>query len=219
MLVFEKDKSTRKITIKPVIPKGYAKLIYALIDKALRKEIGYPARIYITDYGDEVEHLYGEIQVMVKYSFYLKVMRRYEKPLGNNIAGIDVNVDGLNLVVINKNGDIIWRYTARFPQATSRGYPRKSAWSVIGEAIHSILNNAYSHGASVIAVENPKVISYLRYYWIRNGERRTKNCNYKVTIFRNSIIERIMWKAPLYGLQVIKVNPRGTTHSEDHEYI
>jgi len=93
VLVFEKDKSTRKITIKPVIPKGYVKLVKTLINKALRKEIGYPARIYITDYGEELEHLYGEIQVMTRYDFYLEVMRRYEEPLGNNIAGVDVNVD------------------------------------------------------------------------------------------------------------------------------
>ena len=205
--------------MKPVIPKGYAKLTRSLVEKALRKEIGYPARIYITDYGGGLEHLYGEIQVMVKYDFYLEAMKRYDKPPGNNIAGIDVNVDRLNLVVINRSGDIVWRYTARFPQVTSRGYKRKRAWSIIGERIHEILRNAYSHGASVIAVENPEIIGYLRYYWIRNGERKTKNYNYKVSIFRNSIIERIMWKAALYGLQVITVNPKGTTHSNNHEYV
>lgn len=59
----------------------------------------------------------------------------------------------------------------------------------------------------------------MKYYWIRNGERKSKNYNYKVAIFRNSIIERIMWKAPLYGLQIIAVNPKGTTHSKDHEYV
>ncbi|RLF17801.1 MAG: hypothetical protein DRZ82_09375 [Thermoprotei archaeon] len=41
----------------------------------------------------------------------------------------------------------------------------------------------------------------------------------KVSIFRNLVIERMMWKAPLYGLQMITANPKGTTHSEDHEYI
>ena len=219
VLVFDKDKSSRRITIEPVIPKGWVKLIRSLVEKALRKEIGYPARVYITDYGDGLEHLYGEIQVMVKYDFYLEVMKRFDKPLGNNIAGVDVNADRLNLVVINRGGDIVWKYTVRFPQITSRGYRRKRAWSIVGEAIHSILRNAYSHGASVIAVENPKIIGYLRYYWIRDGERGTKNYNYKVTIFRNSIIERIIWKAPLYGLQIATVNPKGTTHSEDHEYV
>jgi len=156
---------------------------------------------------------------MVKYDFYLEVMKRYEKPLGDNIAGIDVNVDRLNLVVINRDGDIVWKHTVRFPQITSRECPRKRAWSIIGEAIHSILRNAYSHGASVVAVENPEVLGYLRYYWIRNGDRKTKNYNYRISIFRNSIIERIVWKAPLYGLHAVTVNPKGTTHSKDHEYV
>ena len=28
-----------------------------------------------------------------------------------------------------------------------------------------------------------------------------------------------MWKAPLYALQVLTVNPKGTMYSEDHEYV
>jgi len=219
VLVFDKEKSSRKIIVKPVIPKGYARLVEVLIDKALRKEIGYPARIFIKNYGDELRHLYGELQVMAKYSLYLEVVKRYDRPRGNNIAGVDVNADRINLAVINEDGDIVWKYTARFPQVTARGYCRTSAWSIIGEAIHRVLENAYSHGASVIAVENPEIIGYLRYYWIEGGDRKSENYNYKVSIFRNSIIERIMWKAPLYGLQVVTVNPKGTTHSKDHGYI
>jgi len=160
ILVFDKGKTSRKVVVEPVIPKGYAKLVKALVDKALRKEIGYPARVYITDYGERLKHLYGEIQVMVKYGFYLEVMRRCDKPLGRNIAGVDVNTDRLNLVVIDENGDIVWKYTAKFPQVTSRGYLRRCAWSIIGEAIHKVLKNAHSHGASVIAVEKPKS------YWL-----------------------------------------------------
>jgi hypothetical protein len=219
VLVFGKDKTSRKITIRPIIPKGYVKLVKALVDKALRKEVGYPARIYVKDYGNGLEHLYGELQIMAKYDFYLEIMKRHEKPLGKNIAGIDVNVDRLNLAVINKDGDIVWMHTARFPQVTARGFPRKRAWSIIGEKIHEVLKQAYYHGASVIAVENPETIGYLRYYWIRNGDRKTRNYNYRVSIFRNSIIERLIWKAPLYALHVVAVNPKGTTHSKEHEYI
>ncbi len=219
VLVFDKDKISRKIAIKPIIPKGYARLIKALVNKALRKEVGYPARIYVKDYGNGLEHLFGDVQVMVKYDLYLEVMKRYDGPRGDNIAGVDVNVDRLNLVVVNRDGDIVWKYTARFPQVTARGYPRRRAWSIIGEAIHRVLENAYSHGASVIAVENPKIIGYLRYYWIRNGCRGTRDYNYKVSIFRNTVIEKILWKAPLYGLRAIPINPKGTTHSGDHEYI
>jgi len=101
---------------------------------------------------------------MVKYGLYLEVMKRYEKPLRNNVAGVDVNVDRINLVVINRDDNVVWEYTTRFPQVTTKSYPRNRTWSIIGEAIHSILKNAYSHGASVIAVENPETIGHLRYY-------------------------------------------------------
>jgi len=63
------------------------------------------------------------------------------------------------------------------------------------------------------------ILNTLSTNWIRNGERKAKNYNYRVLIFRNSIIERIIWKSPLYGLEVIPVTPKGTTHSKDHEYV
>ena len=71
----------------------------------------------------------------------------------------------------------------------------------MGEAIHRILENAHSHGASVLAVENPEVIGYLRYCWIHSGSRGSGNYNYRVSIPRNSIIETNL-KAPLHGLKL-----------------
>ncbi len=38
VLVFGKNKSTTKITIKLVVSKGYAKLVTTLVDRALRKK-------------------------------------------------------------------------------------------------------------------------------------------------------------------------------------
>ena len=45
------------------------------------------------------------------------------------------NLDRINFVAINRDGDILWKHTVRFPQITNRGYRRKRAWSIIGEAI------------------------------------------------------------------------------------
>jgi len=82
-----------------------------------------------------------------------------------------------------------------------------------------LLDYAYNNGVSTIVLENPNVVGYLRYYWVRNGERKGKNYNYKVSIFRNKVIERITYKAPLYSMNVTYVSPRGTTHSEKHDEI
>lgn len=219
VLVFKPVGGTSRAEVKPVVPKGYSRPVKELVDRARRKELGYPARVYVRNYSGDLEHVYGEVQVMVKYSLYLEVMKRYDKPLGDYVAGVDVNTDRLNLVVLDEDGDVVWVHTARFPQVLTRGYPGKSAWSIIGEKIHEVLKHAYHHGASVVALENPTVVGYLRYYWVRGGERKHENYNYKVASFRSSVIERIAWKAPLYGLRAVYVNPKGTTSSPEHEEV
>lgn len=62
--------------------------------------------VYVRHYSEDLEHLYGEVRVMVKYALYLEVMKRSNRPLGSNIAGVDVNTDRLNLVVENREGKV-----------------------------------------------------------------------------------------------------------------
>ena len=54
---------------------------------------------------------------------------------------------------------------------------------------------------------------------MKNGKRLHRNYNWRVTVFRNRIIEMIAMKAPIYGLRVNYVNPKGTTHSREHDDI
>jgi len=223
VLVYDYHLRSYGIELNVKVSKYYKKIINELINKAFSGEIGYPARIYINDYGMGCDcnfHLYGEVQLMIPYNFYVQVMKRFDKSLGNNIAGIDVNVDRINLVIINEDEKLLDKKTFRFSEVTSRGFPRKTAWSVIGQAIHECLRYAYHHGVSTIVLENPKIIGYLKYFWIRNKEdRKHEKYNYKISIFRNSIIERISWKAPLYALQVTYVSPKGTSSSKEHKEI
>ncbi|MEM4101721.1 MAG: hypothetical protein QXE24_03490, partial [Desulfurococcaceae archaeon] len=86
----------------------------------------------------------------------------------------------------------------------------------IGMSVHKMLKYLASHGVGTVVLESPEVIGYLKYCWIRNGERGSRNYNYKVAVFRSSIIERIAWKAPLYGLKTVYVDPKGTTSSREH---
>ena len=53
--------------------------------------------------------------------------------------------------------------------------------------------------------------------WVRSGERKHENYNWSVVTFRNSIIEMIAMKAPLYSIEVKYVDPRGTTNSREHD--
>jgi len=221
VLVFDHRKEPRKIVVELKTPKGYEKSLKTLIEKALSKEIGYPARVVIKEYNFYPNnlHLYCSLQVMIPYNLYLKTMRKYDKPLGSHVAGVDVNVDRLNLAIVDRYGRLRDVRTFWFREITSRGYKKKPAWTKIHQAIHDMLDYAYHHGVSVIALENPEVIGYLRYYWIRNGDRKSKNYNYKKSIFRNKIIETVTYKAPLYSLKTIYVNPRGTSHSKEHDEI
>jgi len=219
ILVFNQRKEPRKITVKLRTPKGYKKVLIMLTEKAMNREIGYPARVVIKEYNFYQYnnlHLYCSLQVMIPYNLYLETMRKYVKPLGDYVAGVDVNVDRINLAIIDRYGRLRDAKTFWFREITSRGYKRKSAWTKIHQAIHSMLDYAYHHGTSVIALENPEVIGYLRYYWIKNGNRKSRNYNYRVSIFRNKVIEAITYKAPLYSLKTIYINPKGTTRSKEH---
>ena len=218
ILVFNHRKESRKITVNLRTPKRYKKLLERLIEKASNREVGYPARVVIKEYNfyQGNLHLYCGLQVVVPYYLYLETMRRYDKPLGNHVGGVDVNVDRINLAIVDKYGRLRDTRTFWFRETISRGYKKRRAWTKIYQAIHELLQYAYHHGTSTIALENPKIIGYLRYYWIRDGDRKTKNYNYKKSIFRNKIIDTITCKAPLYSLKTIYVNPKGTTHSKAH---
>ena len=211
-----------RIRIKPVIPKGYHKLLINLVDKAFNGEIGYGARVYINDYGmgnDNHFHLYGEIQLMIPFNFYVQVMKKFNRTLSSNVAGIDVNTDRINLAILSPKGEVLDYKTFWFEDASRKGCPRERAWSLIGEKIHECLKYAYYHGVELLCLENYEIIGYLKWLWIKEGERKCKNWNYKVHIFRSSIIERIIWKSILYGFNVKLIDPKGTTHSQLHDEV
>jgi len=221
ILTFDKDKSSQRIMINVNIPKSYEKLIKTLLEKSERKEIGYPARVIIKEYNAYSDRLrlYCELQIMVPYTLYKEVMKRHDKPLSDLIGGIDVNTDRLNLAIADSKGNLKNKKTFWFDEIISRGYKKEKAWGKINEVIHKLLNYAYNKGVSTIVLENPNVIGYLRYYWVRNGERKNKNYNFKVSIFRNSLIQRISYKASLYSINIVYVSPKGTTHSKEHDKI
>ena len=213
VLTVDYSGNTRYVELEVSTPKGWGKLVENLIDKASRGVVGYPARVVVEDYGIGKSglHVHGKVQVMVPYDLYLDVMKKYNKPRGNNIAGVDVNVERLDAVVIDEHGNLISYKTFWLKNATFMGVKRKRAWSLIGEQVHALLKWLYSQGVSVIGLENPEIIGYLKYYWIRSGERKGNKWNWKVSMFRNSIIERISWKSALYSLKVVYVNPRNTS--------
>ena len=211
------DSSKDRVLVKTKPNKGYGELLKLVVESKEK----YMPRVVVRGYNirNGKPYVSGEIQVTIGYDFYLKHMTRYREPKGGLIGGVDVNTDRINLAVIDEKGNLRDCKTFWFSEAVTRGYPRRKAWSVIGMKIHEMLKYAYNRGVSIIALENPEVLSYLKLAWIRNGDRIHENYNYKKTIFRNSITERIAMKAPLYGLNTKFVDPKGTTSSREHNEI
>ena len=206
-LDFEGNKSY--VTIKPTISKRYEPVLRNLWFYMQP----YHARVVLKQFGNRKGILFthGEVQVSVDYDFYSEVMRKFEQPKGKNVAGVDVNLDRINLAIVNRDGELRDYKTFWFREVKSRNVLKRRVWSLIGERVHEMLKYAYHHGVSKIYLENPSVLGKLKLFWIKNGKRFNENYNYSVQTFRSRVIEMIRLKAPLYGLKTSYVNPANTS--------
>jgi len=211
------SKESHRDVIKPSIPKSYSALLSRIIEE--RQE--YSGRVVVKGYGVRGNTLWvrGEVQITIPADFYCKHMAKYREPKGSLIGGVDVNVDRVNLAIIDEKGSLRDYKTFWFTEATVRRYPRKRARSVIGMRVHELLKYAYHHGVSTIALESPEVLGRLKLLWARRGDRKHEDYNYRKSVFRSSVIEMIALKAPLYGMKVEYVDPRGTTNSTEHDRL
>jgi len=177
--------------------------------------------VVIKSYGVEEGDLWvqEEVQITIPIDFYYKHMSKARVNNGRLYGGVDVNVDRINLVIIDDSGSLRDIHTFWFEEASRKGCNKHRARSIIGMKIHKLLKHAYHHGVKTMFLENPEVLGRLKLFWIKSDDRKHKNYNYKRTIFRSSIIEMITLKAPLYGIKVKFVNPKGTTNSEEHDEI
>jgi len=206
-----------RIALKISTSKSYRRLLKALIGE----KQPYNPRIRIKTWNVRGGKLYirGELQMAIPLDFYYMHMARFRENNGSLYGGVDVNVDRINLAIIDAYGKLRDVKTFWFEEASRKGCPRRRAWSIIGARVHEMLKYAYHHGVSILAVENPEVLGKLRLLWIRSGERKSENYNWKVATFRSSVIEMITLKAPLYSIKVRYVDPRGTTSSEEHSKV
>jgi hypothetical protein len=204
-----------RITLRITASNKYRELLEAL----LKERQPYNPRIVVKSWNIRNGKLYvnGELQVSIPLDFYYKYVAKYKENQGQLYAGVDVNADRINLAIVGVGSELRDVKTFWFREVTARGYPGRRAWSVIGMRVHEMLRYAYHHGVSMLFLESPEVLGRLRLVWIRNGRRLHSNYNWKVATFRSRIIEMITRKAPLYAIRVAYVDPRGTTHSREHD--
>ena len=209
--------SISRVVLKPTIPRNYKELL----DAILTRRIKYVGKVVIDGVGVRNNRLWvhGEVQITIPLDVYYEYMARHRRNAGKLFGGVDVNVDRINLVIVDRNGKLIDHKTFWFSETIARGFPKDKAQIIISSKIHEMLDYAYNNGVKTLFLENPEVLGRLRLMWIRNGDRKHENYNYKVSVFRSSIIEKITIKAPLYSIKVGYVNPRGTTNSEEHDEL
>jgi hypothetical protein len=204
-----------RVVVKPTVSEDYRELI----DAIYRERIKYMGRVVIRDYGARNNQLWvhGEIHITVPLDIYYEHMAKHRRNSGRLFGGVDVNTDRINLAIVDESGDLRDYKTFWFSETTARGFPKHKAWSIIGMRIHEMLDYAYHHGVKALFLENPEILGRLKLMWVWNGGRNHENYNYKVMIFRSTIIEKIALKALLYSIRVGYVNPRGTTNSKEHD--
>jgi len=209
VLTFDFEGSKSYIIVKPTISKIYKPILQNIWFYMQP----YYARVVLKQFGIRkgVLFTHGEIQVAVDYDFYLELTKRYNQPKGKNIAGIDVNLDRINLAIVGRDSKLRDFKTFCFREIKSRNMPKSRVWSIIGMRVHEMLKYAYNHGVCRIYLENLSVLGKLKLMWIKNGRRFNENYNYAVQSFRSRVIERIIMKAPLYGIKTSYVNPANTT--------
>jgi hypothetical protein len=206
-------KNTYRDVIKPIMSKSYR----LLLEKVLEERQRYTGRVVIKSYGIRKDSLWirGEVQITIPTDFYYKHMTRCREPRGSLIGGVDVNVDRLNLAIIDEKGNLRDCKTFWFSETTARGFSRRSARSIVSAKTREMLGYVHHHGVKTLLLENPEVLGKLKLLWVRSNGRRHENYNYRVSVFRSSVIEMIALKAPLYGIEVKYVDPRGQQTPEN----
>ena len=95
---------------------------------------------------------------MIPWKLYTEFLPIKGKVSGNNIGGINVNLDKMNLATVSRQGILLDTYTVRIPQLKVQGLLYDGRTSIMIDAVHKVLNYAVIHGCSVIVLENPRVL-------------------------------------------------------------
>ena len=190
---------------KAYFGKEYLPLLSELEELSRRKEEGYGAVI-------SFKH-YPMIHLQIPLWLYLKHFSS-PKPKGYGlVAGFDLNSDRLNVAVISKDGEIIAKKTFWYSDVIRPGFPKGKAMALRLNALSQALIFLSRVGVDYVVFED---------LFLAKSRKltRSKSGNRKVSRFakRQMLIHGII-KALRLGFNVILVNPKGTTNSEDHDKV
>jgi hypothetical protein len=180
-------------------------LLKELEELSRRKEEGYGAVISFKDYP--------MIHLQIPLWLYLKYFSS-PKPNGYGlIAGFDLNSDRLNVVVVNEEGKIVANKTWWYSDVTRPGFPKGKAMALRLNALSESLNSLSRVGVDYVAFEDLFLVKRRKFTGSKSGNRKVSRFAKKQLLVHGVI------KSLRLGFNVVLVNPKGTTNSEDHDKV
>jgi len=116
-------------------------------------------------------------------------------------------------VVINKRGEIIAIKTFLYSDVTRPGFPKGKAMALRLNALSQALSFLSRIGVDYDVFEDLFLVKRRKFTTSKSGNR-------KITRFaKKQLLTHGVIKALRLGFNVVLVNPKGTTNSEDHEKV
>ena len=144
----------------------------------------------------------------------LDELREYVKNYVVSIRGIDLNSDRINSVRVDddiENPQDILNF--HFHEVSSHGFPKEKAWYLRLSRSNVVVRYAREEGCIGISLEDLTKIKKRKF-------TSNPNANRKISRFpKRKWLQYIMIQCLKHGLLIIPVDPKGTTHSKEHEEV
>jgi hypothetical protein len=190
---------------KAYFGKKYLPLLSELEELSRRKEEGYGAVVSFKDHP--------MIHLQIPLWLYLK---HFSSPKPNGyglVAGFDLNSDRLNVVVVNEEGKVVTKKTWWYSDVTRPSFPKGKAMALRLNALSQALIFLSRVGADYVVFEDLFLVKNRRFTKSKSGNR-------KITRFaKKQLLTHGVIKSLRLGFNVILVNPKGTTNSEEHDRV
>jgi len=194
------------IRARALFGERYILLLRELIDLCEKRVKGYGARIVFKN--DRLE-----LHISVPLNLYLKHFSMPKRQGYGLVAGLDLNSDRINMIVVDNDGGIVSLKTAWFSQIVRHGFPKNKARDIRLKSLKKLLLFARTIGVDYVVFENLLLVK-------KRSRTPSPLGNRKITLFakKQLLIHGIVMALKL-GLTPVLVDPKGTTGSNEHEEI
>ena len=180
----------------------FGKRYISLLKKLSEENVSYGVEI-----GEDYKiHVYVPLELYTKYLG--KKISRKGKSL--HIAGFDLNVDRINMVIINSSGELLDFKTKHFPEVTQHGFPREKAKDIRLKALSELIDYACYHNVEYFVFE--------KLGKVKRKRTSNKNVNRKLSKFpKRQLLTHAKIMVVKRGKKFYEVNPAFS--SQDAELI